>query len=133
MRRAGPFWRTRGFTLLEVLVAGIVLAVGAVVVLETISSSLSAAGALHRRAAGREIAADLLSKAAAGAMADLPQTGEQWRDGIVYRWTVRLLPAGDGPLQRLSCTVEWVGRSAGRPTRSVTLDRLWDGPAETLP
>lgn len=108
----------RAFTLMEVLVAAVVLGVGVVLVLEGVSGALSAGGAIDSEMEARGFAGDLLDRSAAGELA-VPASGEQRIRGIPYRWQVDSLP--QGPYDRVVARVSWQRR--GRPRR-VELERL---------
>jgi len=112
--------RRRGFSLLEMLVAAVVLAVGLVIVTESISSGVSAAARTERRFFAGQLAADRLNRAASGEYAALPQEGETRAAGVRYRWEVEQAP-WQGRIGLLRCTVRWESR--GRE-QTATLSRF---------
>lgn len=117
-RRAGLPGRA-GFSLLEMLVASVVLAVGLVIVTETISSGLGASTRVERELLAGRLAADRLNRAAAGEYSALPQEGKSRFGGVEYRWRLQE-GRHEGGLRSLLCSVRWTSR--GRQ-QIVTLDR----------
>jgi Tfp pilus assembly protein PilV len=117
-RRGRPH-RT-AFTLMEVLVAGVVLAAGVVIVLEAIASSLTAGASVSKEIEARSLATDQLSRAARGDLHSLPAEGTESLQGLGYRWSVRRAET-DGRLETLVSRVEWSVR--GQP-RWVEVERL---------
>jgi len=109
----------RGFTLLEALVAAVVLTVGLILALEGITAGLAASNRVSRRAAGIAVASEMLNRSAAGAVA-VPSSGDASRDGAVYTWQVDW-DAAPAAIPKLACRVEWTHR--GR-THSIALSRL---------
>jgi hypothetical protein len=102
------------------LVAAVVLAVGLVIVTESISTGLTAAARTERRLVARRLAADRLNRAAAEDGPALPRQGQTRFTGVAYSWRVLEGPPRDG-LRHLLCTVRW--RTRGRQ-RTVTLERV---------
>ncbi|KPK85171.1 MAG: hypothetical protein AMJ81_04010 [Phycisphaerae bacterium SM23_33] len=102
------------------LVAAVVLAVGLVMVAESISAGLTAAARTERRLFAGRLAADRLNRAAAEAPAALPQEGQTHLAGVAYHWKVQQARS-QGGLGRLVCTVRWKSRGW---QRTVTLERL---------
>ena len=117
-RGPGPTERA-GFSLLEMLVASAVLAVGLVIVTESISAGLTASTSVDRLFHAGQLAADRLNRAAAGEYATLPHEGKRRFEGVEYRWR---LEEGDsqGGLRLVLCNVQWTSR--GR-RHMVTLGR----------
>ncbi|MFW6133454.1 MAG: prepilin-type N-terminal cleavage/methylation domain-containing protein, partial [Planctomycetota bacterium] len=75
----------RAFSLLEVLVASVILGGALVVILGSISSSLSAGTRAERLDAAHAIAGNRLRLAAAGAAGTLPAEGDEELSGVTYR------------------------------------------------
>ncbi len=118
-RRARP----RGaFTLIEVLIAAVVLTVGLAIALQSIGSALSASARTARRAGATALAADRLAIAAA-ADAATPDGGET-REGVTYRWEVETVAQGDG-VDELTCTVTWRDAHGGGEVSLAR--RAWTG------
>ena len=110
---------SRGFTLLEVLVASVVLTLGLILTLQSITAGLAAAGRTARLAEARAVAADMLNRAAAGAE-PIPASGDETRGVIVYSWRL----AWDSQIahaRQAVCRVEWDYR---RRRQSLSLSRL---------
>jgi len=119
MTRGAP--RTSsGFSLLEILVAAVVLSAALVIVLDSISSGQSASRRLGRKTAAQDLAADMLARAASGESAHLGREGRTRLDGTEYEWRIEQKPAQAG-LLRLRCTVRW--RVRGDPL-AVRAERL---------
>jgi prepilin-type N-terminal cleavage/methylation domain-containing protein len=112
--------RSRGFSLLEMLVAAAVLAVGLVIVTESISAGLTAATRTERRLFAGRRAADRLNRAAAEPSSALPGEGQSRWAGVPHHWRVEQAGARNG-LRHLRCTVAW--QSRGRQ-RTVSLERF---------
>lgn len=117
-RRSGLPGRT-GFSLLEMLVASVVLAVGLVIVTESISSGLTASTRVDRQLFAGQLAADRLNRAAAGEYSALPQEGKSPLGGVEYHWRLQER-RHEGGLRSLLCSVRWTSR--GRQ-QTVTLGR----------
>ena len=111
-RRAG------GFSLLEMMVAATVLAVGLVIVTECISSGLTAGARAERRLTASQLAADRLNRAAAGVAASAHASTVRIA-GLDYHWEIRESTDAKS-LRKLRCIVRW--RSRGE-RRMVSLDR----------
>ncbi len=108
LRRARPRARA-GFSLLELLVAAVVLAVGLVIVTESLSSGLTASAGVDRRLFAGQLAADRLSRAAAGEYPSFPQEGQSRQGGVEYHWELRE-GQRQGVLRSVLCSVAWVSR-----------------------
>lgn len=108
-----------GFTLLEVLVASVVLTLGVLLVLQSVTGAMGAAGRIERRSRAQWAAADVLAGVAAGEIAP-GASGEEVRLGTDYRWRTETEPAGPGR-RRLICEVTWMQAGA---ERSIRLARL---------
>jgi len=112
----------RGFTLIEVLIAAVVLTTGLVIALQSMGSELSASTQAARRAAATALAADRLAVAAAEDV--VTAGGSEVRGSVTYLWQVRTTPQSDD-VDDLTCTVEW--RDA-RGRQEVALSRrVWVG------
>ncbi len=109
----------RAFTLLEVLVAGVVLTLGVILVLQGITGAMAASGRISRREQAQALAGDLLDRAGVGEII-ASEIGVEVRAGVEYSW--RMADAAlDPPLIRMTCTVRWP-KSGKR--RSVQLERI---------
>ena len=117
-RRAGLPGRA-GFSLLEMLGASVVLAVGLVIVTESVSSGLTASTRVDRQLFAGQLAADRLNRAAAGEYSALPQEGKNPLGGVEYHWRLQE-GRHEGGLRSVLCSVRWTSR--GRQ-QIVTLDR----------
>jgi len=116
-----PLHGAGAFSLLEMVVASVILAAGLVVVLESVSSGLEASGRTDREAIAHRIAADRLNRAAAGESPDLGAEHSLSRRGTEYRWHVEEIASSGGPGGRaLRCTVQWRARNE---RRRVVLER----------
>ncbi len=140
-----PRVATRGFSLLEVLVAAVILAGAMAAIIGSISSGQLAAAQMDRQARACNVAADLLSRAAAGEFGSFPRSGRQQHRGVTYQWRIESIEQtwhadGDmeppealagapsqGDLRRLRCTVTWSARGG---TRSMTLERETNVPEQ---
>ena len=111
--------RKAGFSLLEMLVASAVLAVGLVIVTESISSGLTVSTGVDRELFARQLAADRLNRAAAGEYAPLPRAGRVSSGGVQYYWRVQAGGQQRG-LRSALCVIRWTTR--GR-RQTVTLSR----------
>jgi len=111
----------RAFSLLELVVASVILAAGLVVVLESVSSGIEASGRTDREAIAHWMAADRLNRAAVGESSDLSAEHTERMRGTEYRWRVEELTSGGGANGRtLRCTVQWRVRDE---RREVVLER----------
>ena len=119
--------RGGGFSLFEMIVAAVVLTVGLVLVMQSISSSLASGAGAERRLAAHRLAADRLARAAAGAATE---TQGRTRHGpIMYRWRIE---ESDGPagLRALTCTVRWTRRGV---EKHLTVRRRGGFPSAARP
>lgn len=110
----------RGFTLLEMLVASVVLATGAVVAMQCITASVAASVDLGYRSQAQRLAASQLARASAGDLPTLPATGQEQRGAITYDWRVEQRSVATG-LRQLTCSVQW---TRGEKTQRFQLQRL---------
>ena len=118
-RTDGPARARRAFSLLEAIIATTVLAVAMVIVMESLSTGLSASVDTGREAAAHDLAADRLNRVACDAKS--AESGETSVGGVGYLWRVE---EGDQPgagLRRILCTVTW--QRMGRK-REVKLQRI---------
>lgn len=118
----------RGFTLLEVLIAAVVLTAGLLLALEGITAGVAASTRSARRATGGDVAADILTLAAADVVA-VPSAGAEDRDGSQYTWDLQW-DSALGDASQATCRVEWIYR--GR-THSTSLSRLMVTPPVVSP
>ncbi|MFW6146496.1 MAG: prepilin-type N-terminal cleavage/methylation domain-containing protein [Planctomycetota bacterium] len=117
-----PQSAVHAFTLIEVLIAAVVLTAGLAIALQSIASGLSGSTRTARQAAATALAADRLAVAAAEDV--VTTAGSEIRGAMTYRWEVRTTPQGDG-VDELTCTVEWRDARGGG---QVTLSRrAWTG------
>ena len=118
--------RSSGFSLLEVLVAGVVLTVGVVLVMEGIAGGLAASWRISSRSEAQNLAAELLDRAAAGEIDPLPVSEDRRRGSVVYKCRLERSGQADA-VDTIVCRLQW--RSGGR-TESLVLRRLarpWAG------
>ncbi|MBS3734630.1 MAG: type II secretion system protein [Phycisphaerae bacterium] len=108
-----------GFSLLEVLVAAVILGGALVVILGSISGSLLAEGRAARLEGAYTVADDALNRAAAGAVGALPADRRRDLGGVTYQWRVERVTGADGEMLR--CVVTWRQRNR---RRRITLQRL---------
>ena len=112
--RAGPCARrraARGFTLLEALLAGVILAAALSVILESLSLSSASAGRVLRESAARRIAGDRLHRFSAGEFDPRDASGRIDLDGTTYSWRIDR-PRDENGLRRAACDVWWTDRGA---------------------
>jgi len=112
--------RPAGFTLLEVIAATVVLAVGLAVVIESISLSLSGAAVVERSCTAHNLAADKLNRACAGDLPSLPNKGQEGLGGASYDWCIEETEEDAKGLRTVICTVSWKSRGQ---QRTVTVRR----------
>jgi len=118
----------RGFTLLEVLIAAVVLTTGLLLAFQGVTAGAAASRRSARRAAARSLAADILTLAAADAAA-VPSSGSDRREGVEYAWRLAWDTASP-TASKAVCRVEWIDRG---DTHSVSLSRLIFSRAGTAP
>ena len=106
--------REAGFTLLEVITATVVLAVGLAVIMESISLSLSSAAVVERKCTAHNVAADKLTRACAGELSSLPRSGRDSLSGASYDWSVGETEENTEGLRAVTCTVSWNSRGQRR-------------------
>jgi general secretion pathway protein I len=131
----------RGFSLLEVLVAFVVLALVATALFRLFSGALNNAGAADDYSRAVLLAESRIDEAAAGKLAEGVQSGTTEDDRL--RWTVTIAPylapevspdmekmTESLPLRmyRISAQVAFAGGGVGE--RTVTLSTIRLGPAE---
>ncbi len=107
-----------GFSLLEVLIAGVILAAAMVVLLGSVSQSLSSGTEAGRHDEARQLAADQLNRAAAGDV-PAPAAGVREVGGDTYTW--RLDRGSAAPGETIRCEVIWHHRG---DERRISLERL---------
>jgi len=105
------------FSLLEVLVATVILAAGIAIVAGALATNQVTAARAGRQVAAYDLAADLLDRAAAGELADRTE-GEEHAAATVFRW--RLEESDDDALRTLRCVVGWSDRGT---EREVAMER----------
>jgi prepilin-type N-terminal cleavage/methylation domain-containing protein len=110
----------RAFSLLEMLVASVVLATGAVIAMQCIVGSVATSNELGRRAHAQRLAAAQLARVAGGDLKSLPAIGEVEQGGTTFEWRVDKQPRTSGVAQ-LTCQVQWPRRQS---TRRFELQRL---------
>ncbi len=117
-----------GFTLMEALVASVVLATGLLLVLQAITSSVGASGRVSSQVEAHALAADQLAQAVAGALPALPAEGIEQRGPVLYEWRVERIGT-EGRLDRLRAEVRW---SRQGQDHAITLHRraLAEGAAQ---
>ncbi len=124
--------QTRGFSLLEILVAFSILAISLAVLMRIFSGSLNHATISRDQTEATQFAQSLL--AAAGREAALSAGEQQGRHGDRFRWQLSIQPAEDigsntagwrlpAELWQLTAEVAW-GGDAGDKARSVVLSTL---------
>ncbi len=136
--------RARGFSLLEVLVAFVVLALVATALFRLFSGALNNAGAAEDYSRAVMLAESRIEEAAAGKLAEGVQTGDTDDDRL--HWTVRIAPylAPDvNPdlekmtemiqmrMYRITAEVSFAGTNGN--ARTVTLSTIRIGPSEAAP
>lgn len=107
-------------TLLEVMIASVVLAGAIAVILQCLSHHLSSATrSLHQSHAHR-IATNKLNAATGGATRTFPSQGKENHKGVFYRWQVSRQSETEQTSQ-IVCQVNWKHR---RKEHELTLQRL---------
>lgn len=118
-RGRGPF---RGFTLIEVLVAMILVAVVLTVSMEGISIATRVTADARRRDAASTLAAGKLDEiVATSAWQDGQMAGDFGPDLKDYRWAAEIRPWGNGTMNELAVLVYWSSR---RGEESATITTL---------
>ena len=123
---------TRAFTLLEVILATVILVAALSVVTESLSMSMQGASETYRRQFARDLAADRLARACAGEIASLPSEGRQEHQGVEYRWRVESTSEPGADLRRIVCKVRWRARMQSHTT-VVQRDVLARGQGDAEP
>ena len=117
------------FTLLEVLVAGVVLATGAVMVLEAITSTQAASSRAARRAAALHLAAGRTRPVRGGPDHRPARRGRRHGRRGDLPLAARAGHAEE-PLARVTCRVKWDLQAAAYP---VSVERIVSSVRETPP
>jgi len=118
--RAGRMPATRrAFSLLEVLLASVILGGAVVVILSALSTGQVAVSQLDRSDQAQALAGELLGRAAAGEL-DGGAGGERLLRGVRYRWTLQVEGGQRPGLDRLRCRVAW--RERGQD-QTLSLER----------
>ena len=120
------------FTLLEVILATVILAGALLVVTESLSMSMQGASETYRRQYARDLAADKLARACAGEMPSLPSESRQAHRGVEYQWQVEAAGEPGAELRRITCKVRWEARKQSHTT-VVQRDVLAGGPGGAKP
>lgn len=107
-----------GFSLLEVLVATVILATGIAIVTGALATNQVTGARARRQSTAYDLAADVLDRAAAGELKDRTE-GERTEGPVAFGWRLEWV-ADDAPLRRLRCVVSWADRGADR---QVALER----------
>ena len=107
-----------GFSLIEILVAGVLLATGSVLIIQSITSSIAAASHVHQHADAIRTAENQLVLFANGHQSSIQ--GTETTNRFTYDWTITT-KSDSLNITRATCTVRWINR-----TRSYkfTLERL---------
>jgi prepilin-type N-terminal cleavage/methylation domain-containing protein len=121
--------RRKGFTLMEVLLAAVILAVGLTAALESLRYGLSACRRAARKAHGHALGAEILNRATTGEIRSLPASDDRRIGGVVYTWRVRRGEQAED-IAQVVCEVKWAARGAAD---SLTLERWALLPQEALP
>jgi type IV pilus assembly protein PilV len=135
----------RGLSLLEVLVAIVILSIGLLGMAGLQAASLRASQGSHYRAQAAQYADDMAERMRANlgqartyghALGNAPPTGTSVRDRDLAEWLARVatLPGGAGSVavdlanNLVTITVQWDDSRAGGPTNAnyTVVTRLWN-------
>lgn len=133
--------RMRGFTLLELLVALLVLAIGLPLALAGVSHALGTISLAERRAEAGRLAEGLTNQlVATDQWQSSAQEGvfepDEWGEGVQrYRWQVALDDWRDPLVRQLTVTVGWEQQGRPQEVRLTTLvgDRAAAAEQEAAP
>jgi general secretion pathway protein I len=138
--------RVKGFTLVEVLVALIVVALGAAAVMSALSTGARAITRVEERAFAEWVALNVLTETrlSNAALAVGETRGEQMLGGRAWVWIQRITdtaipdivqinvevsPAVGSTLRASGLKVEIIGARSVTPGAGGSPDRLWDEPS----
>jgi prepilin-type N-terminal cleavage/methylation domain-containing protein len=122
----------QGFSLLEVLIAIMLMAAVLPVALSGMSSSVQVTQQIRRHGQARHLAENHLAHLlATGAWQSSAQAGEfdaqlDGDESTAFRWQLEIIPWRDPNVRILRCTVTWDPPS---PTHAVTMETLAVPPA----
>ena len=111
--------RREGFTLMEVLVASVILGVGLTAALASLRGGLSVCRRAARRAQGHALGAEILNRATVGEIRSLPASDDRRIGGVVYTWRIHRGQQAEDVTQ-IVCEVAWAARGSAD---SLTLER----------
>ena len=123
-----PIPPREGFSLLEIVLATVVLGTALVIVAEGINQGLWAASWTAQQQVAHRLASESLARVRAQPAAALPTEGTEDIGQVTYRWRVESMGAGPAGSTRVVSTVTWTRRNE---TVQLRLDGLLGG--EGLP
>ena len=113
-RRPGP---GRGMTLIEVLVASVLLGIGVVGLISVATLAVRNQQKVAQRAAALYLAQETLAQIELVGphvwMLGYPTQGSQEHERVVYEWTARIEPLAPGELFSVLVEVRWSGSGSG--------------------
>jgi len=121
MARRGAAAGRRGFTMVEVLVSMVLMAVILPVAMQGISLALHTAAVARQRSLAASLAGTQMADLITDNVWDQPSMQGDFPDEPDYRWTAELTEWSGTTVQQLEVDVVWVSRSR---ERSVTLETL---------
>lgn len=114
--------RQRGFTLIEVLAAAVILSAALSIVIGSIAHSINASQDIEFKTRASELCSEMLDRAAVGEFGKMPAEGVEVFPRVEFNWQITSKTAENASQQEsvLTCEVTWNSKNK---TRSVSMQR----------